>query len=217
MLFAYPRFICRAKSFIWRFSCLLIVGLLGACQHVAPSATGVQAQYSAAISSVISTRDAQKIDHLLDLIDQRLSVASQVAKAKWNSGAAVDDPKRELQILDDVTMQANALGGLDPLLVRDFFQNQFDAGKILQKNLLDGWRQTVMPGYKFDDAPDLGREVRPILDRLTPQLIAALHDVQPLLKQPDVHRYIAIRAATLIRGDVNGRVRGQALMSLQAE
>lgn len=213
MLFAETRFACRAQSCMWRLSCTLLVGLLSACQHLPPSAADAQGRQSVAISA----RNAQEIDHLLELMDQRLSVASQVAKAKWNSGAAVDDPQRELQILDAVTIQADAMGGLDPLFVRHFFQDQFDAGKILQKNLLAGWRQTAAPGYKFGDAPDLGREVRPILDRLTPELIAALRAVQPLLRQPGVRGFITMQAATLIRGDVSGEVRHQALKTLQAE
>lgn len=213
MLFAKTRFARRAQSCMWGLSCLLLVGLLSACQYFPPSPAAAQERQSVAIAP----GDAQKIDHLLALMDQRLSVAPQVAKAKWNSGAAVDDPGRELQILDEVTIQAAATGGLDPLFVRHFFQNQFDAGKILQKNLLAAWRQTAAPGYKFGDAPDLGREVRPILDRLTPQLIAALRDVQPLLRQPGVRAYMAQQAAALIRGDVGGEVRRQALTTLQAE
>ena len=42
----------------------------------------------------------QKIDGLLTLIDQRLDEAVKVAQTKWNSGAPINDPARERQILE---------------------------------------------------------------------------------------------------------------------
>ncbi|WP_447125718.1 gamma subclass chorismate mutase AroQ [Glaciimonas sp. GG7] len=202
---------CKQLS-MRRFACLLIVMLLSACQYLSPSSPHDPGQQTVGVSA----GDTQKIDHLLELIDQRLGVASKVAKSKWNSGAAVDDPKREAQILDNLTRQSDTIAGLDPVFVRKFFQNQFDAGKIIQKNLLSDWLSQFPLGYKFDDAPDLARDVRPILDKLTPELIVALRDVQPLLKQPGVERYLSLKSTVLIRGDVDGDVRHQALETLLA-
>src|SRR5437879_5220939 len=51
----------------------------------------------------VSPVDAEKIDRLLALVETRLAVAPLVAQAKWNSGAAIDDPMRESQILDAVS------------------------------------------------------------------------------------------------------------------
>ena len=200
------------KSCLCRLSCLLLVLMLSACHSLLPTNQEAVKQ-----QIVISSADTQKIDYLLKLIDQRLSIASKVAKSKWNSGAAVDDAKRERQILDDVTAQADAIGGLDLALVRVFFQDQFDAGKLIQQDLLSEWRNTLPSGYKFDDAPDLARDVRPVLDKLTPELIGALRNVTPLLAYSDAHAYLSRSAMSLIRNDVSGNVRRQALEALQVK
>ncbi|MEB0010619.1 gamma subclass chorismate mutase AroQ [Glaciimonas sp. Cout2] len=204
---------CLTRSCLRRLSCLAFVLMLAACQSLLSTTPDAVEQQQ----TIMSSADAQKIDYLLGLIDQRLSIASKVAKSKWNSGAAVDDAKRERQILEVVTAQADAIGGLDLALVQAFFQNQFDAGKLIQQDLLSGWHNTLPGGYKFDDAPNLARDVRPVLDKLTPELIGALRNVVPLLLDSDAHAYLSHSALSLIRGDVGGDVRRQALESLQAK
>lgn len=166
-----------------------------------------------------STHPTQEIDHLLALIDQRLKFAPQVAKAKWNSGAPVDDIQRESRILDEVTAQAAAMkiGSCNLRLLREFFQDQFEAGKIIQRDLILHWHSLHASNYKFDDAPDLARDIRPRLDQLTPQLIAAFCNTQPDLLQANARRYLLLQADQFIRGDVNGVARHQALRLFQNE
>lgn len=184
--------------YLGRFlTCWFLLLILAACQNM-PSTPGAQCGPSAA--------DAGEIDQLLTLIDQRLAVAPMVAKAKWNSGGAINDPPREQLILDDVAAQAE---GLDAAFVRRFFQAQFEASKALQLGLHAQWRQ--QGAGRFADAPDLGRDVRPVLDKLTPQLIAALGKIQPLLAQPGIPAYIDMRARDLVRGDLDGLPRRVAL------
>jgi len=173
------------------FASLFLLLLLAACQGMPPAP---------------SAADAAQADHLLALIDQRLAVAPMVAKAKWNSGGAVNDPPREQLILDAVVAQAK---GLDPGFARRFFQAQFDASKAMQLGLHAQWRRQGRG--RFDDAPDLGRDVRPVLDRLTPELIAELEKIRPLLAQPGMPAYIAARSAVLVRGDLDGEPRRVAL------
>lgn len=175
-------------------ACWFLLFVLAACQSM-PSPP-----------SVPTVEDAGQIDHLLTLIDQRLAVAPMVAKAKWNSGGAVNDSPREQLILDAVTAQAK---DLDAGFVRRFFQAQFDAGKALQHGLHAQWRR--QGSGSFSDAPDLTRDVRPVLDRLTPQLIAALGKIQPLLAQLGVPAYIETRSRVLVRGDLDGVPRRLAL------
>ncbi|AMO95706.1 putative chorismate mutase [Collimonas fungivorans] len=169
---------------------LFLLFLLAGCQSMAPARAA----------------DAAQVDHLLTLIDQRLAVAPMVAKAKWNSGGAINDPPREQLILDAVVAQAK---GLDPVFARRFFQAQFDASKAMQLGLHAQWRQQGKG--RFDDAPDLGRDVRPVLDQLTPALIAVLEKIQPMLAQPGMPAYIAMRSKVLVRGDLDGEPRRAAL------
>lgn len=190
------------KAVIWKSSAkylawLSFAFLLAACQSLAPGP---------------HPADAAAADHLLRLIDQRLDAAPMVAKAKWNSGGAINDPPREQLILDAVTAQAS---GLDAAFVRKFFQAQFDASKALQLGLHAQWRQ--QGAGKFSDAPDLGRDVRPLLDRLTPQLIASLRQLQPLLAEPGMRAYIETRSKVLLRSDFDGLPRRMAVAGLFAD
>jgi chorismate mutase len=154
----------------------------------------------------------RKIDGLLTLIDQRLDVAVKVAQTKWNSGAPINDPARERQILDDLTASLKTADAQEKSFMRRFFQAQFDAGKIIQVALHAQWRQEAHA--RFANPPDLARDIRPELDRLTPLLIDAVNQVRPLLQQPDVNAYLQQRAEVLVRGDSNGAVRAEALRVL---
>ncbi|RMZ59663.1 gamma subclass chorismate mutase AroQ [Chryseobacterium nematophagum] len=113
---------------------------------------------------------------LLRLINKRLSISPIVARSKWNTKAPIDDPAREKIILDSVQAKAKKLG-IDENFAKDFFQAQFEAGKIVQRQLHKQW-QTQNQGL-FDPSPDLANEVRPILDSLTPQLLMELKKIKP--------------------------------------
>jgi chorismate mutase len=161
--------------------------------------------------------DAQKINHLLALIDQRLSIADEVAKSKWNAGTIIDDPEREKQQLESISAKATAMGVTNIALVEVFFQNQFEASKIIQTRSIMHWHSVYPADFKFKDAPDLSDDIRPKLDKLTPDLIAALQEVQPLLSHPGMRTYLFSQANQLIRNDVNGEARHTALMTFESE
>jgi chorismate mutase len=154
-------------------------------------------------------QEQQQWQQLIGLIDERLAVAPLVAQSKWNSGAAIDDPVRERLILNDVARRATE-AGLDPALAIRFFQAQFDAGKLVQRRLHAQWR--AQQRGPFSPAPDLAREVRPVLDRLTPQLIAALQTLEPMLQRPDADARLAAAAEGWRNADAD--VRAIALQPL---
>jgi chorismate mutase len=186
------------RRLIWlAYLFLALAPLLSACRH-APT----------------SDHDRRAVASLMQLIDQRLAIAPMVAQAKWNSGAPIDDPAREKQLLGTLSKQAEA-AGLDPVYAQRFFQSQFDAGKLIQTKLHAQWRTDKQP--PFDAAPDLARDVRPLLDRLTPQLIAALHDVQPMLHAQGMKSELAEQGRQWIRGDFEGAPRAVALEVLMEQ
>lgn len=159
---------------------ITIAGGIAACQTTTPPPTQAIVQ------------EEQQWQQLIRLMDERLAVAPLVARSKWNSGAPIDDPVREQQILQDVAQRVSE-AGVEPALATAFFQAQFDAGKLVQRRLHAQWRaQGQAP---FAPAPDLAREVRPVLDRLTPQLIAALRALQPALRQPGATERLAAAAS----------------------
>ncbi len=124
-------------------------------------------------------------------IQQRLLTSKAVAMAKHNSGAPVEDKARER----DVVLRAVRLGtnmGVDPELALKVFRAQIEANKAAQRAYLAKWR-----GHPpFKTAPDLSRDVRPLLDSLTPRILRGLKErripasdlkftlLDPLLKGP---------------------------------
>jgi chorismate mutase len=125
---------------------------------------------------------------LLELIAQRLALMPDVAKHKFNSGAAVEDLPREAQVLAQVTAAAEA-AGLPRAFAQRFFQAQIDAARLLQQSRIDGWK--AQGQGKFANVPDLSTEIRPMLDGLTPRLIAALQKAYPVLKSSAARERIA--------------------------
>ncbi|GGT98232.1 chorismate mutase [Streptomyces coeruleorubidus] len=105
------------------------------------------------------------------LLAQRLLLADKVAAAKYGTDTPIDDPEREARILDDVRTRAAGLG-LDPDAVAAVFRDQIEANKLVQRGLYARW--DANPGERPTERPDLAKEVRPALDRITTQLLAAL-------------------------------------------
>ncbi|OUD01261.1 chorismate mutase [Streptomyces swartbergensis] len=118
---------------------------------------------------------AHDLTSVTELLAQRLLLADKVAAAKYGTDTPIDDPKREAQILDDVRSRAAGLG-LDPDAVAAVFRDQIDANKLVQRGLYARW--DANPGERPTERPDLAKEVRPALDRITTQLLAALDDTE---------------------------------------
>jgi chorismate mutase len=143
-----------------------------------------------AIIGASTARGQGAIDRLQPLVAtsaRRLVIAEQVALAKWDSGAAVEDLPREAQIIRDAVRDGGSRG-LDAASVSIFFKAQIEANKVIQYSLLADWRRS---GRAPAHAPiDLVATIRPELDRVQTALIAELADT------------VDIRASTTCRADV---------------
>lgn len=104
-------------------------------------------------------------------IDERLALMPDVARYKWNRGQAIEDPPREQALLDSIKLQAPRYG-LDPARAVAFFAAQIEASKVLQRELFFAWRANGQG--EFASTRDLANDIRPKLDALNPQLLAAL-------------------------------------------
>jgi chorismate mutase len=142
------------------------------------------------ICSIKSAPAQDAIDKLQPLIAssvQRLTIADQVAFAKADSGAAVEDTVREGQVITNA-VQEGATKGLAQNTVSDFFKAQIEANKIVQYSLLSEWRRAgKVPEHP---AVNLAKVIRPELDQLQTKLIAELADIA------------AIRSSATCRVDV---------------
>lgn len=180
---------------------VLVLLFISLCQMLAACA-------QVPVPAAIQSEQTPPIKSLISLMTQRLEVAPLVAQSKWNSGAAINDPAREQAILADVEKQARTID-LDPRFAAAFFQAQFDAGKLIQSQLHQKWqKQKQAP---FSPAPDLAKEVRPVLDQLTPQLLMALKTIQPDLCNTGVKQ--SLQTATF--GQTDDEVSKMAVSTLQ--
>lgn len=122
-------------------------------------------------SSAYPQSATDKLQLLVETSARRLVIAEQVALAKWDSGAPVEDASREEHIIVTAT-KAGQSRGLDPGSVSSFFRAQIEANKLVQYSLLAEWRRV---GRAPDHAPvDLANVIRPELDEIDKTLIAEL-------------------------------------------
>lgn len=102
---------------------------------------------------------------------QRLQIAQRVALSKWYSGARVEDPSRETEVIRNAVTDGEGMG-LESAQVEAFFKAQIEANKLIQYSLLADWRRDGRaPGHA---APDLVKEIRPQLDEIEKQLLQEL-------------------------------------------
>jgi chorismate mutase len=135
-------------------------------------------------------RAQSTIDKFLPLVEtsaRRLAIAQQVALAKWDSQAAVEDAPREAQVIMGAVKYGESRG-LDQTFVSNFFRAQIEANKVVQYSLLADWnRAGTAPAHR---PVDLATAIRPALDRLQIELVRELADI------------VAIRSSAGCRTDV---------------
>jgi chorismate mutase len=128
-----------------------------------------------------------KFQPLVETTARRLAIAEQVALAKWDSQAAVEDAPREAQVITGAVKYGESRG-LDRTFVSNFFRAQIEANKVVQYSLLADWRRAgTAPVHR---PVDLASAIRPVLDRLQMELVTELADTA------------AVRATTGCRADI---------------
>ena len=118
-----------------------------------------------------SARD--KLQPLVETSARRLAIAKQVALAKWDSQAPVEDAAREARVIA-TAIRAGESRGLAPVEVSNFFTAQIEANKLVQRSLLAQWRRAgKAPPHT---GANLVSAVRAELDQLETALIVELAD-----------------------------------------
>jgi chorismate mutase len=115
--------------------------------------------------------DTAAAERLLDLMNRRLALMADVARAKWNTRSPIDDPPRERALLSAVAESGREFG-LDPAGTTAFFAAQIEAAKAVQRACFRGWEADARG--PFPDAPDLVRDMRPKIDAVGRDLLVAL-------------------------------------------
>lgn len=121
--------------------------------------------------SAHSQNATDQLQPLMETSAQRLAIAEQVALAKWDTGAPVEDAAREAQVIESA-VKAGERRGLDQASVSNFFRAQIEANKLVQYTLFASWRRL---GKAPDHSPvNLASTIRPKLDQLETELITEL-------------------------------------------
>jgi chorismate mutase len=149
-----------------------------------------------AMITVCDGRGQTAVDQLQPLVEtsaRRLSLAQEVAFAKWETGTAVEDPPREQRVIASAVSEGKT-EGLDPAVVSRFFRAQIEANKVVQSSLLSTWHRVgKAPDHQ---TKDLATTIRPQLDEIQNQLIEELLTTAP------------VRASSTCRLDLAAAVSG---------
>jgi len=132
-------------------------------------------------SNAFADGDDTPLTNLIALSSQRLAWAEPVARWKWARHESITDEPREAALLARMDVRAKA-AGIDPAFAQAFFRDQIEASKDVQNALFDNWRKSRPPE---GTPPDLARDTRPQLDRVTDSLLRALAGVEPLRHADD--------------------------------
>ncbi len=134
-----------------------------------------------------------RVGPLLAAIDDRLELGEEVARSKWNSKAPIEDLAREAQVVSAAVDRASAFG-LDPAAVEAFLRAQIEASKRLQRERHEAWNAEGRG--PFETTADVGRDLRPALDRLTTTLLERLAAAAPVLAEEGGREALLARAAS---------------------
>jgi len=138
-------------------------------------------------------------DRLAELVIERLALSLDVAAAKYLKGGPIDDPVREQEVLRSAARALNA-SGLNRRIGIEFFGDQIEASKVIQRGLFHRWY--AHPDEIPDGHGSLAAEVRPKLDRVTGQIVRQLGclDEMPRLQQHDWAGLVGRRVFTTTPG-----------------
>jgi chorismate mutase len=143
----------------------------------------------------------------------RLDVMHDVARYKWAKKAPVEDAGREAASLREVANRGKGLG-LAPETTREFFAAQIEAAKLIQRADFRRWEADRRgPG---GEPPDLVHVLRPRIDALNRELLAALAKNQALPGDAGSSTTrIRSRAEILLTGEgIDAEVRAAAIRPL---
>ncbi|MUG95872.1 gamma subclass chorismate mutase AroQ [Scytonema sp. UIC 10036] len=154
----------------------------------------------------------KQVHNLLQLMQQRLMIAHDVARWKWNKKLPIEDRQREQELITKVRQQARVYN-IQTDTVTAFFQGQIEAGKQIQKADFQTWQKQ---GIKFfTNIPDLKKNIRPSLDKLNEEFFPVLAEVIPSLGCSSVRESIQSRAPIILKGDgIDRKVQRTALAPL---
>ena len=129
----------------------------------------------------------------MDAVGDRLVLAEDVARTKWNSGAPIEDLEREAQAIAAIEASAPA-AGVDPVVAADALRGQIEASKTVQRALHAEWTAEGLP--PFPEVRELA-DIRAELDQATASMLTALATVPLPIPPARIETSTAVLVARL--------------------
>lgn len=204
MIFAYPQLKDVLLSGCSRTVCALKVPILksmGCCRVFALGLAALAMFQPTTVRAAEECGD-EYLHELVQLIDDRLALAQDVARYKWTAKLPIEDLAREQAIIHSMGRQA-ADSGLPLAWSEAFFRAQIEASKREQRALFAKWQHTHPKG--FNNPPHLTEVTRPKLDAINNRLFAILArawaQISNPLCQSVITDLVAARQPTSALGD----------------
>jgi chorismate mutase len=123
------------------------------------------------LSGCLHQKPAGDVSGLRSAVADRLALIPDVARHKWNTGAAITDPEREQRLIQTAIVKGRQIGIPDQV-TRAAIEAQIAASKQMQEELIQSWSETGEG--PFVSVPDFTEETRPKIEEATDQLIREL-------------------------------------------
>lgn len=141
---------------------------------------GALALAALSLAPIARAEGPSPLQPLVDAAAQRLQTADPVAANKFRTGGAIEDPRREQQVIDATTAEAGDRN-IDPAYVRDVFRDQIDATVAVEHGLFSQWK--LDPTTAPVSAPDLAVS-RTTIDGLNHAMVNEIVSQWPALHSP---------------------------------
>jgi len=153
---------------------------------------------------------ADDVARVYDAIDARLALMDEVAAWKWSQQRPIVDEEREHLVLESMVERARELG-IAGESVRHVFEVQVQMARDVQTEYFEMWRREGRPPARA--VRDLETDLRPALDAIGAELLAALY-----WARDDLQHASAVEAITkaLRRIALHPGVTAQHLAELRA-
>lgn len=123
------------------------------------------------LSGCLQLKPPGDVSGLRSAVAERLALMPDVARHKWNTGAAITDPAREQRLIETAILKGRQIDIPDEVS-RAAIEAQINASKQMQEELLRSWREAGEG--TFVSVPDFAEETRPKIEAATDQLIQEL-------------------------------------------
>jgi len=154
----------------------------------------------------------EKIDGVLNAMQELFATMQNVAKWKWNHKSSIENMEKE-RILLEKCSQKGIHAGLSSEMVKDVFQAQLEAMKMIQINYFEHWKKDGID--RFADILDYKTKLKPQIEKNYEHFLVQLKAVMPLLKKKNLSEVIKWRSSMILCDEaIDDTIRDTALQPL---